>query len=257
MYLNLTLRHCATYDGLRQTAWVHAVDNGRDIVLSLAGEMPSGDVPLYQDRRIRAADALDYVAADHVMLDLPPGRYSLHATVEGRTVSRAWHHGPRVTELLAEAEDTLRRRLALEIGDPDLTLSGHGVTLGMGDIVSACVATWGDSIRNTVRVSDAHKIAPDMDIVRYILSVIGTSEHSYEAEAFDCDDFAYHLAGRLHNPNIADGAWGIVWGRYEDGSRHHAQNLVIASDRQVYLIEPQTGSIMPPDPDWTPYVIII
>ena len=60
----------------------------------------------------------------------------------------------------------------------------------------------------------------------------------YTPEKFDCDDYAKVLNGvmGLICPN---NCFGIAW------SKTHAFNICMLSDHNIYIIEPQTNSIIP------------
>ena len=66
-----------------------------------------------------------------------------------------------------------------------------------------------------------------------------TNDYKYTANYFDCDDFSYRLMGQASTPAWAGIAFGIAW------STTHAFNVFMASDKKIYIIEPQSDKIIP------------
>lgn len=101
-------------------------------------------------------------------------------------------------------------------------------------------------LRNLLRAQypDAHiylsdktyKLCSPADI-KYFLKQDRTDRMKYVAEWWDCDDASYRLLGQFSIPGWSALAFGIAW------SEKHALNCMIATDRKLYYIEPQSDTI--------------
>lgn len=75
------------------------------------------------------------------------------------------------------------------------------------------------------------------DIERFLVQD-GTDRKKYQAERYDCDDFAYRLMGQFSVPDWSDLTMGIVW------TNVHALNCVVDEDKQFWFVEPQTDELV-------------
>jgi len=82
-----------------------------------------------------------------------------------------------------------------------------------------------------------------------------TDSWKYVSEFFDCDDFSNSIFGSISNPDWGCLPFGIVWAEVPGGG--HAINCFISSDREVFIIEPQTDVVMKCPKDWKPYLIMM
>lgn len=104
-----------------------------------------------------------------------------------------------------------------------------------------------------VHTADArYGLFKDSDIVRF-LEANTTDQYKYHAEGFDCDDFAFVLAGRVREwyhgaKQDCGAAFGMLWGdiRKDDApaeERPHAVNFYINEKQEIWLVEPQTDDL--------------
>ena len=75
----------------------------------------------------------------------------------------------------------------------------------------------------------------------------------YQAEVFDCDDFAISFAG-LYKFLLPNFLIGLVW--VKKGSTKHLMNFFVDKNGSVAYIEPQTNQVYF-SPDWIPYRWIV
>jgi len=104
-------------------------------------------------------------------------------------------------------------------------------------------------IRSTFMFADMTYMPVDMELLEMILDADQGDKEEYEAEFYDCDDFAYRLMGILHCDRIA-AAWPVynTWVVIPEGG--HAI-LSFYYQCQVYGIEPQTDEIFLIPAGWT------
>lgn len=92
------------------------------------------------------------------------------------------------------------------------------------------------------QLADQYYQEVDEDLIRDILLADKTNLEQYQAEDFDCDDFAFRLMGVLHqNRNTAAMPIFITWIKLDDGAGHAL--LSYYKDGKVKMIEPQTDVI--------------
>lgn len=106
-------------------------------------------------------------------------------------------------------------------------------------------------------IYDRHYFALNKSDVEAFLHSSKIDAIKYQKERFDCDDFAAALRGEFlqwfshgHEGKGEErgAAFGQITGDLRKAStpnevRGHAMNFFIASDRKVYIIEPQTDSV--------------
>jgi len=93
----------------------------------------------------------------------------------------------------------------------------------------------------------------DDDITSFLTQDV-TNKYKYVTEAYDCDNFSYHLMGQFSIPGWARLAFGIIW------TDKHALNCFVNEDKELYLVEPQTDEILKNFKAWmgnTPRFIIM
>ena len=101
----------------------------------------------------------------------------------------------------------------------------------------------------TIRYGDGTYYLPTLAEMRHLLSTSQSDRRRWTAERFDCDDFSYVLKGEaaVHSYDSADFRFGmcvgIIWGDFDWVNGYHAINWFIDSNRNLYLIEPQTDAI--------------
>lgn len=78
----------------------------------------------------------------------------------------------------------------------------------------------------------------DIDEFKKFLAYDDTNYNVYVTETFDCDNFSFRLIGNTNVGGWSDVAIFICW------SDTHAFNLVIDSDSQVWIVEPQTDYVV-------------
>ena len=75
------------------------------------------------------------------------------------------------------------------------------------------------------------------DDMAWFLANDATNRLEYEAETYDCDNFARTLWGNFGVKGWADLTFGICW------TELHALNLFIDVDKNIWFLEPQTDEI--------------
>lgn len=78
-----------------------------------------------------------------------------------------------------------------------------------------------------------------IESMKHFLDLDDTDKNKYLNNYYDCDDFSYRLMGDFSVPGWAAICIGIAW------SKTHAFNVFVDSERKLYVIEPQTDSIIP------------
>lgn len=112
-----------------------------------------------------------------------------------------------------------------------------------------------------IAMADMRYWIPSIQSIEFFLKNTNIDRFDYHSEGFDCDDFAYVLAGfaRQHRyyemkvRGLFPQEWlqwpfGMCWGtKFEGRKTGHAINIVIARDdkdkQDLYLIEPQNDKI--------------
>ena len=107
-------------------------------------------------------------------------------------------------------------------------------------------------------IADGEYWIPTIDEVNFFLKNTTIDRYQYHSKGFDCDDFAYVLAGQVRQNRyyqmkvrgLPPEEWlqwpfGMVWGsKFHGKSMYHAINICIVMDekdhRKVVLIEPQS-----------------
>ena len=84
-----------------------------------------------------------------------------------------------------------------------------------------------DAIYNTCTVTDLERF----------LKWDKTNHTQYEAQVYDCDDFAWRLKGQLTQGKWASIPFGVIW------TEGHALNLFVDNLRRIYFVEPQSDKI--------------
>ena len=103
--------------------------------------------------------------------------------------------------------------------------------------------------------SDAeYKLAPFNEYQRF-LHWNQVDKRLYIKEFYDCDDFSFQLMGDIQIPGWSALAFGILWTDVPGGG--HAVNFFIDTNRDVWIVEPQSDSIFRMPKDWTEYLVII
>jgi len=97
-------------------------------------------------------------------------------------------------------------------------------------------------------IGDAEYNEVDWDEVQKVLYSDEIQSWKYEAEEFDCDDFAFALMGAFHhNRKTAAMPIFITWVRMPEGG-HAVVSILL--DEEVYIIEPQNDKIFVPPNSW-------
>jgi len=87
-----------------------------------------------------------------------------------------------------------------------------------------------------IYLSDATYSLTSVDELRKFLNADRTNYGKYEAEGHDCDNFSYQLMGYFSKWSYSF-CFGIAW------SKGHAFNIMIDSNKKLYVIEPQGDAI--------------
>jgi len=116
--------------------------------------------------------------------------------------------------------------------------------------------TWWQSLFGLVKIclADQQYENLDMEEVRKVIASDEIDKMKYEAEQFDCDDFAFALMGALHhNRKTAAMPIFITWVSMPEGG--HAVLSVLTADKRILIIEPQNDSIYPVPANWNLMVL--
>jgi len=108
-----------------------------------------------------------------------------------------------------------------------------------------------------VFVGDGEYYAYARTSLEAFLAVDPTNSFKYRAEAFDCDDFARVLEGRErewfrgNDKGNRGSTLGTVWGDIRPTETDleiyaHAKNFFIDSNRELWLVEPQSDILTKP-----------
>ena len=118
-----------------------------------------------------------------------------------------------------------------------------------------------DIVAEKLRITNLHEVSfadgsyalVDPHWVTTFLTFDLTEHIPYIPERFDCDDYAWVVAGEVKkwfwkSPVKASIAFGMLWGdiRKEsdpDKPRGHAVNFLVTRDRNIVLIEPQNDGV--------------
>lgn len=88
-----------------------------------------------------------------------------------------------------------------------------------------------------IYLSDKEYKLCHVDDIRKFCAQDDTNRQKYQAESFDCDDFAYRLMGQFSIPDWGDLAFGICW------TEKHSLNCFIDEDKMLWFLEPQSDVI--------------
>jgi len=99
------------------------------------------------------------------------------------------------------------------------------------DVLRSALGNEGD-----MYIADHNFWLCELDDIERFLDWDETNHHSYEAEVYDCDDFAKRLWGQFAVPGWSHFAFGLVW------TNTHAMNILVDTNRDVWLVEPQTDT---------------
>lgn len=96
-----------------------------------------------------------------------------------------------------------------------------------------------------------------LPVVGDVTALYGTIDFpTYAPDLFDCEDFAYlckaEMARRVRVSGRYDAPWafGLAWGRFQwmsDGQIDHCCNWFVDNLGRFAWMEPQRGSLHPPD----------
>jgi hypothetical protein len=100
------------------------------------------------------------------------------------------------------------------------------------------------------KMADQSYDVADEDFIKAILCHDKTEREQYEAERFDCDDFAFRLMGAFHR-DLGTAAMPIfiTWVGMPDGYGHAV--LSYYKDGKVKIIEPQNDDIYDVPQEWS------
>lgn len=73
-----------------------------------------------------------------------------------------------------------------------------------------------------------------------------TDEFSYEADVFDCDDFAFRLNGQITIPGWSDLCFGVIRSPSVNGNGSHVYNVFVTEEEGelvLYSVEPQNDLV--------------
>ena len=114
-------------------------------------------------------------------------------------------------------------------------------------------ALWLQDAPRAIFIGDSEYYCPPLDEAAGIIRRAPLKSASYQAEIFDCDDYACSLKGHFVNNAFHNGyerpfayAFGTIW---LEKPFSHALNWIVAwphrnrAGTTVYLVEPQTGLI--------------
>lgn len=103
-------------------------------------------------------------------------------------------------------------------------------------------------IPSPFQFADAYYAEADEELIQMIIDADWGDQEEYEAEGFDCDDFAFALMGVFHqNRETAAMPIFITWVSMPEGG--HAV-LSYYKDGEVKIIEPQTDQLYSVPSTW-------
>ena len=107
---------------------------------------------------------------------------------------------------------------------------------------------------DSIFLADACYMEADEELIQMILDADLGDREEYEAEEFDCDDFAFRLMGIFHqNRETAAMPIFITWVSWP-GAAHAV--LSYYYDDQVRIIEPQNDRVFPVPEDWSLILLV-
>ena len=99
------------------------------------------------------------------------------------------------------------------------------------------------------QLADQYYREVDEELIRDILKADKTNLEQYQAEDFDCDDFAFRLMGVLHqNRDTAAMPIYITWIKFRDGIGHALLSYYCKGE--VKIVEPQNDDIYAVPGSW-------
>lgn len=111
--------------------------------------------------------------------------------------------------------------------------------------------SWWQKLFGITKIGIADQEYEDLDLkeVKKVVKSDEIDKMNYEAEEFDCDDYAFALMGALHhNRKTAAMPIFITWVSMPEGG--HAVLSVLTKDKRVLIIEPQNDNIYPVPSNW-------
>jgi len=112
-------------------------------------------------------------------------------------------------------------------GEPHLEITGNDLR----GVLRTALGSEGD-----MYLADHNFWLCELEDIERFLDCDETNHHNYVAEEYDCDDFAKRLWGQFAIPGWSHFAVGLVW------TDVHAMNVLVDTNRDVWLIEPQTDA---------------
>jgi hypothetical protein len=99
-----------------------------------------------------------------------------------------------------------------------------------------------------LKLTDTRYKLVDINQLKIFLSRNTVNSRKYVSDSNDCDDFALILLGDVTRWD-SDLAFGIAFVVKEDGD-YHALNVLISTQKKVYLVEPQTDEVFLVPDNW-------
>lgn len=94
---------------------------------------------------------------------------------------------------------------------------------------------------------DSNYYLPSKEYVKEVLDVDKTDTRKYRAQTYDCDDFAFILNSTFIELTYKDEvrrapfSFGVTMGELP---MHHAINIFVDDQKEVYFVEPQSDAII-------------
>jgi len=101
---------------------------------------------------------------------------------------------------------------------------------------------------DNLQLTDTNYKLVDVDKLKTFLARNSTSSRQYVSDSNDCDDFALILLGDVTRWDSSL-AFGIAFVVKEDGD-YHALNVLISTQKKVYLVEPQSDEVFEVPEEW-------
>jgi len=95
-----------------------------------------------------------------------------------------------------------------------------------------------------IYLSDHNYLMCNKADIELFLRQDATNQWKYQAETFDCDDFAIRLWGQFTIPEWSHLAFGMVW------TQVHAMNILVTEDDEVFFVEPQSDELLEELESW-------
>lgn len=89
----------------------------------------------------------------------------------------------------------------------------------------------------TIRRSDLNTVTINADEVKALLINTRITRQAYVANDHDCDDYAFAMKGFFSQSGLSKSTFGIMM------SAKHAYNFFVDDQKQVWILEPQSGVI--------------